>query len=187
MQAYFTANPTHQNPDLEVTAAEAGTLLAAMNTARAAIDTQRNLTDAKHDDRNEKKDAMTTRLSGLRKELSLRLDPLDPRWREFGFNLPSAASVPSAPKNVLALAGVPGQLQVRCDSSPTTTTYRFYYQRPIIDPEPIHAGSATDALFIIAGLAAGQSYLVYASAGNAGGESELSEPTTATVSAAAAA
>ena len=187
LQAYFTANPTHQNPELEVTAANAATLLADMNTARAAIDTQKNTSDAKRIDRDARKTTMQKRLSGLCKELVQRFDALDPRWRDFGFNLPGAPSVPSAPKNVVALPTIPGQLQVTCGRSTNATGYRFYYQRPIVDPEPISAGSATDPLFIISGLTPGQTYLVYASATNAGGESELSEATSAVVSAAVAA
>ena len=65
--------------------------------------------------------------------------------------------------------------------------YRFYSQRPILDPEPLLAGSSTTPFFIITGLTPGQEYLLYVTATNAGGESELSEPATATVLLAAAA
>lgn len=187
LQAYFIANPTHENPELQVTAARAAALLAAMNIARAGIDTQKKVADDKRIDRDTKREVVKKRLSGLCKELIQRLSPLDPRWRDFGFNLPGAASVPAAPKNVVAMPTMPGQLQVSCDTSTNATGYRFYYQRPIVDPEPIFAGSATDTLFIISGLTPAQTYLVYASATNAGGESELSEPTSAVVHAAAAA
>jgi hypothetical protein len=69
----------------------------------------------------------------------------------------------------------------------TATGYRFYYQRPILDPEPVFEGGATDPLFVITGLAPGQTYAIYVSATNAGGESDLSEPATAVVTFAAAA
>lgn len=187
LQVYFTANPTQENADLEVTAARAGTLLAAMNTARSAIDNQKNLANAKRIDRDAKRDAVKKRLSGLCKELVQRLTPLDPRWRDFGFNLPGAPSVPAVPKNVVAQATVPGQLLITSNTSATAAGYRFYYQRPILDPEPLFAGSAVDPLFIITGLTPGQSYFVYVSATNAGGESELSEPASAVVTLAAAA
>lgn len=172
---------------MSVTAARAGTLLAAMNTARSGIDNQKNIADARRIDRDEKRDAVKKRLSGLCKELVQRLTPLDPRWRDFGFNLPGAPSVPAAPKNVAAQATAPGQLQVTSNTSATATGYRFYYQRPVLDPEPVFAGSAFDPLFIITGLTPGQSYLVYVSATNLGGESELSEPASAVVTIAAAA
>ncbi len=82
---------------------------------------------------------------------------------------------------------LPGQLQVTCDPSVTATGFRFYYQRPILDPEPIPAGGATDPLFVITGLASGQTYAIYVSATNGGGESDLSEPATAVATLAAAA
>ena len=40
------------------------------------------------------------------------------------------------------------RLQITCDASPNATNYRFYTQRPIVDPEPILAGSATEPLFV---------------------------------------
>jgi hypothetical protein len=68
-----------------------------------------------------------------------------------------------------------------CDASANATRYRFYTQRPILDPEPILAGSATEPLV------AGQGYQIYISAINGGAESELSEPVNATPVLAAAA
>ncbi len=72
------------------------------------------------------------------------------------------------------------RFQIACDPSPNATLYRFYYQRPILDPEPIFAGHAAEPLFVTESLTAGQQYLVYVSATNEGAESELSEPVSAT-------
>ena len=187
LQTYFLANPGHENPELQVTAAKAGTLLTALNTARSAIDAQKESIDGSRTDRDAKKKALSKRLSGLCKELSLRLAPLDPRWRNFGFNLPGAPTVPAVPQGVVVTPTVPGELQVTCEASPNATHYRFFYQRPVIDSEPINAGDATDPLFLITGLTPGQTYLVYVSAVNDGAESELSKPVSAVVSTAAAA
>ncbi len=187
LESYFTANPAHQNAELQVTAARAKTLLGHLTSARKQVDAQVAACTLDRQARDASVKEMEKRIRGLIKELEQRLTPLDARWRDFGLNMPGAASVPAAPQNVAAVPTLPGQLQVTCEASPTATTYRFYYQRPILDPEPIHAGNATDPLFILSGLAAGQAYLVYASAINAGGESTLSKPATATASTAAAA
>ena len=180
LTAYFTAHPTQECEDLGVTSAAAQAAynaLVSTNTAvinaEAVSTTKRNVRDA----------ALTTarkRLSGLCKELSQRLEPLDPRWRQFGFNMPGAATVPAVPEQVAVVPQPGSRLQISCDPSPNATSYRFYVQRPIVDPEPILAGSATEPLFVSEPLEAGQVYQVYVSAVNEGAESELSEPVNAT-------
>lgn len=187
LRAYFLAHTAQENPALNVTALQAETLLANLTTTRQAFDALKGGCRTDRVDRDAKAYAMRRRLSGLVNELKQAISPLDPRWLDFGLNQPGAASVPKAPLEVVATPTLPGQLQVTCDPSVTATGYRFYYQRPIVDPEPILAGGATDPLFVITGLTPGQSYAVYVSATNAGGESELSEPVTAVVILAAAA
>ena len=187
LQTYFTANPSRENASLNVTALQAGTLLQALTTARMNFDAMRGGCRTSRVARDARVVAMRRRISGLIHELKQAMGPLDPRWLDFGLNMPGAASVPAAPENVVALPSLTGQLQVSCDAAVNATGYRFYYQRPVLDLEPVQAGSATDPLFIITGLTPGQSYLIYASATNAGGESELSGPVTALVHLAAAA
>lgn len=187
LRTYFSAHSSQENAALNVTALQAETLLSNLTTARLNFDALKGGCRTDRNDRDGKVRAMRRRISGLIHELDQEISPLDPRWLDFGLNLPGAASVPKAPQNVAATPTMPGQLQVSCDASVNATGYRFYYQRPILDPEPIQAGSASDPLFIIMALTPGQSYLIYASATNAGGESELSEPVTAVVHVAAAA
>jgi len=184
---YFSANPTRENATLNVTALQAATLLSNLTAARLNFDALKGGCRTDRMDRDAKAQAMRRRITGLVNELKQAISPLDPRWLDFGLNMPGAASVPAAPENVEALPTLPGQLQVSCDASVNAAGYRFYYQRPILDPEPIEAGSSPTPLFIITGLTGGQSYLIYATATNAGGESELSEPVAAVVSLAVAA
>ena len=96
-------------------------------------------------------------------------------------------SVPAVPQDVVVTALSGARLQVGCGASANADHYRFFYQRPIEDPEPIFAGSAADPLFVIEGLATGQTYLIYVSAVNSGAESELSTPVSAETELAAAA
>lgn len=187
LESYLASNSDQENAALNVTAARAGTLLQSLTTARMDCDTVKAACRADRIARDAKVKAMQKRLTGLISELKQVISPLDPRWFDFGLNQPGAASVPAAPENVVAIPTLPGQLEVMCDPSVTATGYRFYYQRPILDPELIEAGSASDPLFIITGLTPGESYAIYVTATNAGGESELSEPVLATVTLAAAA
>lgn len=183
LSAYFTAHPAYENPALNVTATRAEALLASLTTARQAFDALKGGCRTEREARDAAVKAMHRRLGHLLQELKQVLSPLDPRWLEFGLNMPGAASVPAAPENVVAQATLPGQVQVSCEASVTAAGYRFYRQRPILDPEPILAGGASMPLFILTGLEAGVEQLVYVSAVNAGGESELSEPVAVVVSA----
>jgi len=184
---YFTLNPTHENAAVGITAALANTRVVALQSAHEAINARWALIESKKQLRDGAVVALRKRLSGLCKELSQRLEDLDPRWIDFGFNMPGAASTPEVPQDVVVTALPGAELQVACAASPNATRYRFYYQRPIVDPAPIFAGSAEDPLFVITGLTAGQVYQIYVSAANEGADSLLSAPVSGTPVLAAAA
>lgn len=184
---FFTANPAKENTALGVTAAHAQTLATAMQSSDNAYLAGEVASMTKRDIRNAKATAMRKRLSGLCKELSQRFEDLDPRWRRFGFNLPGAPTVPEVPQEVIASAISGARLQISCDPSVGATSYRFYVQRPILDPVPTPVGTSTEPLLITDPLVAGQEYLVYVSATNDGAESQLSTAVTVTAVAAAAA
>ncbi len=184
---YFTANPAKENPAVGVTAAHAQTLAIAMQSSDTAYLDGEVSSMTKRNVRDEKLAAMRKRLSGLCKELSQRFDDLDPRWRWFGFNLPGAATVPEVPQEVVAFALSGARLQISCDPSVGATSYRFFVQRPILDPVPMPVGTSTEPLLITDPLTIGQAYLVYVSATNDGAESLLSTPVTVTAVAAVAA
>ena len=180
LQSYLADNEDQENSDLQVTAAQAESKVTALTSARQALDAKRAEVTAKRQDRDAKVHALQKRLRGLCKELALRLGPLDGRWRDFGFNLPGAPSVPAVPRHVVVTPLNDGRLQVACDPSPNADYYRFFYQRPIVDPEPLSVGNSAEPLFIIPNLTTGQLYLIYVSAVNSGAESELSAQVPAT-------
>ena len=184
---YFQANPTHENTGLGVTTAAAQALVTALQSANAAYLNAEVNSFEHRNVRDAKVTAMRKRLSGLCKELSQRLEDLDPRWRWFGFNLPGAPTVPEVPQQVAVFALPLARLQITCDPSAGATSYRFYTQRPILDPVPLPAGTSEEPLFVTEPLVAGQEYLVYVSAVNEGAESLLSEPVSATAAQQAAA
>lgn len=187
LKAYFTANPSRQNADLGITIAAVTTVSDDLRTSNQAVNSAEALSLAKKEVRDAKQSAARKRLSGLCKELSQRLDDMDPRWRDFGFNMPGAATVPAIPEDVVITPLPAAKLQIACAPSANATSYRFYLQRPIIDPEPVHVGTASEPLFVTETLVAAQPYVVYISALNEGAESELSDPVTATPVLAAAA
>ncbi len=134
---YLVAHPAQENAPLNVTAARANELIGLLGTARGAVDTQEGLNVGKRQDRDKKVVTLRRRLSGLCKELGQRLEPLDPRWRDFGLNMPGAASVPSVPQEVMVLPLPGAQVQVACLPSSNAALYRFFTQRPDLDPQPV--------------------------------------------------
>lgn len=178
--SYFTANPTHENTGLGITAANAQTLAGQLQNTNQAFLNGQALSMTKRDVRDGKVVAVRKRLSGLCKELSQRLEDLDPRWRQFGFNLPGAPTVPAVPEGVAVFALPGGRLQISCDPSAGATSYRFYAQRPILDPVPVAVGSSEEPLLVTEPLTVGQVYRVFVSAVNEGAESLLSDGVNAT-------
>lgn len=171
---HFTLHPEHELPAVGVTAALAESRLNAMKSAHEAVNSQWARIEEKLQARDAAVAALRKRLSGLNKELSMRLGDMDPRWIAFGFNQPGAPTSPAVPEDVVVTPLAEARLQVECEASPGATGYRFYVQRPEIDPEPVAAGRSPAPLFVTDPLVPGTEYLVYVSAVNEGAESDLS-------------
>lgn len=184
---FFALNPTKENAALGVTAALAQAAAVGMQSTNQGYLDAQAFSFTKRDIRDGDAAAMRKRLSGLCKELSMRLEDLDPRWLWFGFNMPGAPTVPAVPQNLVAAALAGARLQLSCDPSVGATSYRFFAQRPILDPVPVPVGTSTEPLLVTEPLVAGQEYLIYVSATNYGAESQLSTPVPVTAVLAAAA
>lgn len=184
---FFTLNPAKENTTLGVTAAHAQTLVTAMQTTDQGYSDAQAFSFIKRDIRDAKFTAMQKRLRNLCRELAQHFEDLDPRWLWFGFNMPGAPTTPAVPENLVAAPLSGARLQLSCDPSVGATSYRFYAQRPILDPVPLPVGTSYEPLLITDPLTPGQEYLVYVTASNEGAESALSEPVTVTAVAAAAA
>lgn len=184
---YLAARPGQEVPSLHVTSVWAQAVHNELSVAqRAVIDAEadamvkRNACDVAWT-------AARRRLCDLNKELSMRLGPLDARWLLFGFNMPGAAEAPRVPEEVVVTPLVGARFQVRCAPVPRATRYRYYVQRPVLDPVPVPVGGTAEPLFVTPALEPGTEYLVYVSAANQGAESGLSAPVTARTGAAMAA
>ena len=100
---------------------------------------------------------------------------------------PPKPAAPDVPENVVADNNIPGKLLVTCDPAAGTAYYRFWTQEAGTATAPKVAGTAQEPKFLVENLTAGKSYKVFVSAVNgSAGESELSAPATASVTAQAA-
>jgi hypothetical protein len=106
---------------------------------------------------------------------------VDPRWLEFGLNLPAAPNVPVIPRNVAVNTNTTGEFFITCAPSRYATHYRFFTARPGVDEEPVHVGNSDEPMFHLTGLTTGETLEIYVTAANSGAESLFSKPVSATV------
>ena len=189
MSLHLGSNASLENPSakVNVTAARATTLAAALTTALNTVNLRQQESVTNKSGRDTAKKALRKRLCGLAGELRQRLAGDDGRWRRFGLNLPSAPTVPAVPKNLTVNTHTPGEFFITCASARNATHYRFFIQRPGLDAEPVFVGNADEPMFHLTALTPGQAYLVFVSAANSGAESLLTKPVTALVRGEAAA
>lgn len=183
MEIFFGSHPSQENPDpkVNVTAARAGALAGALSTAGTNLDAKERLSAEHRASRDTAKSALRKRLRGLVGELGQRMNDSDPRWLEFGLNLPSAPNVPVVPEGVAVNTNTPGEFFITCVPSKFATHYRLFTQRPGLDLEPVFAGRSDEPMFHLTDLTLGQVYAIAVTAANAGAESRLSKPVSATV------
>lgn len=181
MGIYLSSHTAQQNVALNITAARAVSVYTALCNARTNINAQCHQCEVFKAVRTAAVAQLGRRLRGLCNELLQRMGRSDPRWREFGLNIPAALTVPAVPQNVSLNASTPGQLLVTCAPSAHASYYRFFAQRVIVDPEPVFVGRSDSPLFLITNLAPGATYEVYVSGANASAESRFSEPARAVV------
>ncbi len=186
MGPYLAAHVAQENAALDVTAVRAADVYEALSESRAEINAQLNQCGGLKGTRDAAVEVLGRRLRGLCNELLQRIGRSDPRWRQFGLNIPATQSMPAVPVDVVVNTELPGQLIITCAPSRYATYYRFFTQRLIVDPEPVFAGRAESPLFIVTGLAAGSQYEVFVVASNESADSRFSEPVAGVVTAARA-
>ncbi|MDB6027781.1 MAG: hypothetical protein JWM68_4004 [Verrucomicrobiales bacterium] len=178
--AYYSVYPAREIAALNLTAAHADTLSASLLAAMGALteqDTEVSRLKAIRDLNAEK---LLRRLRGLRDELGQIIDPLNPLWKAFGFNIPGADQTPESPLNLSAVVIGPGTAALRWDATAHAEYYRVWKRVIGLDAEPVAVGSPADLDFTLENLPAASTIEIYVSAVNNGGESQLSEKITIT-------
>lgn len=105
---YLSAHPAYEQaagtPAPEVTHTRALALHAELSDARALANAKSDAQETALNARKAAEAALRTDMSALVVELSRLLSDTDPRWEEFGLNIPANPRAPEAAKN-LALSG----------------------------------------------------------------------------------
>jgi hypothetical protein len=165
--------------DLGITAAAVLTLLNDINAAEIAVNLQDSALGGLRDTREQAMDTMYSTRSFIG-ELSLKLGPLDPRWKAFGLNIPDAEETPEAPLHVKVTLIGPTAAAVKWDAAARAEYYRVWIKVHGSNGDYVAVGSPADLDFTIENLPAGSTIDIVVSAVNNGGESPVSEVITIT-------
>jgi hypothetical protein len=174
-RAYLRLHPEHENAPLEITAAKADSILAAIDTAQSLSDTNAALEATAKQERDEAVRKLRRRLTALRNELTLLLGVDDPRWYQFGFNRPADGRIPSNVEGLTVASTGAGTLQVRWEASSLAENYRVTRQVQGVDLQPVDVGLFSDLLAIVTGLPSGATVIIRVSARNNAGETVPAE------------
>lgn len=181
LKTYFTAHPTHEVADLDVTAAFATTLhddLSAARTATNACDADVAL---KKYERDNAMKALRTCGRGLLAELKTLMPGDDGRWRAFGFNPPNAVGLPEIPEDLNVTGGTPGHLFARFESAALADRYRLYRFIVGVDTDYVLAKTVMETESDLNSFVSGQVVRLRVSSVNDAGESLMSDPFEVTV------
>lgn len=173
---FFTANKSYEIPSINVTAAR-GTALR-----KTALATQQKLATAEvklktlGDSWTIAYDKLTAVMRKLIKNLDGELAKDDPRWIEFGLNIPASPSTPGKPVNLTAHADDTGAIVVQCDPVPLATRYRWRMLLVGIQKDYQLAASSPAPLGTIADVAPGQTAQIIVQAVNGSQQGVASDP-----------
>ena len=142
LAGFFGAHPNYEVASMGVTKQQAefwrGNVLTAQQAYAAAQVTQKQKNDA----RDTAYETLASDMRTVIKTLSELLDPMDPRWLQFGLNMPGANVTPSQPINVAAVWHPPtSEIIVTCDAVALATRYRARTLRVGIESDYTLAGS----------------------------------------------
>jgi hypothetical protein len=179
--AYLAAHPALEVPALLVTHQQAQTLHDALATAmsnlNAAWSSQRNLKSG----RDTAESALRDRLGNLFNELSQFMEGDDPRWLEFGFNVPEDGEMPDLPEDLTVTPAGAGHLLATWTPGLRSARFHVFKQVVNVDPDFVFVETVTDPTADLNTFTPGQHVKVQVTAVNDAGETQPTEPVEAVV------
>jgi hypothetical protein len=190
MRSYLAANAGHEaslpqpiGPPLAVTAAAA---LALGATFQAAFD----LVNTKEGDqancktlRDADKNALSAEVSGTINELRRLLAADDPRWENFGLNIPANPNPPEAVESLTLTAQGTGREALAWTPAVRASYYRIFIKIEGVDADFRFLKRDEDLDHTLNDLTPGSTVSIYVVAANAGGEAAPSPTVTKVVGA----
>jgi len=174
IEQFLVANPALAVVDV-VTAVLAGALYSDLADAMAAAAQAKVEQRQKKAVRDAALAALRLRIQALRAELKPLLAADDPRWIDFGFNVPTDVFVTDAPEGVKLTLNAMGHLVASWDDTVNTDRFRVYQRVTGTNTEYVPVATTTDTTFDLGTFASGAHVDVQVTAINAAGESVPSQ------------
>ena len=160
LKEYFTAVPANESVDMGATAAICLAAWTALSNARQAVANAESAQTTAFSNRTKAENALRKRVRGLINELGDLIGEDDPRWEDFGLNIPAN---PSAPQSVASLTLAPAsanRLEVSWPYAVRAIRYIIEIFIVGVDTEWRTGGNSKDLAVILKGFAAGQTVKV---------------------------
>jgi hypothetical protein len=173
---FFTANPTFEVASMGVTAAALTTLRNNALTAQQAVLVADSTLKTKGSAWDTAFATLTDTMRSLVNILRATLDDNDPRWLQFGLEMPATNTTPAKPANVTAHLDATGAIVTQCDSVPLATRYRWRMMIVGVDTDYRLAARSVDPMGSITGIMPGQRLQIVVQAVNGNLQGVASEP-----------
>lgn len=175
LKLYFTANAAQEVAALNVTAARAETLFNALSDARSAVNAGLTLIGQKMAVRETAERTLRKRLSDTIAELAMKLGPLDPRWHNFGLNMPGDVATPDVPDAPVLTSAGPGRVFADWADAARASRYHVWKKITGIDADFVNVMTVTDSEALIQNLPPAATVQVRITAVNDAGDSQPSD------------
>lgn len=174
LRDYLVAHPTAEAASMNVTAAQATSILNAFTTAQQSLATHELSLKTMAKQRDAKANILRAKIRLLIAELTSVLPSVDPRWERFGLNQPGIKQRPPTPSEVSAELIAPNTLSVKWPAAPRAEYYRLWVKVIGVDEESQLVGTPADPNFLLENLPPKTEAEISLSALNNGGESARS-------------
>ena len=173
---FFTANPGYEVPSQNQTAAYGTTLRTAALAAQMALAAEDATLKAIADAWTAAYDTLVKGMKDLIRNLESVLADNDPRWVNFGLQIPSTITTPGQPVNVAAHLDQTGAIIVQCAAVPLASRYRW--RTMLVGQQTAYLlGASTPApLGSLGGFLPGQTVQIIVQAVNGALQGVASEP-----------
>ncbi len=180
MTSYLTAHPEAEDVGRGITRAAASAFLASYMNTFNVVGNATTEARTKMEARTAAMAAVHKLMRDLVRELKSVIALDDPRWKQFGFNIPADPSVPEAVQNLVVSPGLVGGLSLEWPES--TRAERYLVEIMVGAETEFHrVAKVYDANADLTGLTPGAAVKVRVIAANDGGESAPSAVVQATV------
>jgi hypothetical protein len=169
LKNYFTAMPANESADMGATAAICLAAWTALSDARQGVVNAESAQTTAFTNRTNAENALRKRVRGLINELGDLIGDDDPRWEDFGLNIPAHPSAPESVASVTLAPASGNRLEVSWPYA--VRAIRFIIEIFIVgvDTEWRTGGKSKDLTTILKGFTAGQTVKVRVVAANDGG------------------